>query len=201
MHINQLNDRQHEQQAVVHAGVDLSCHDCHAAALDTHQPQERFTDLLAPRDSESALKPLSSPFSQNTSPFKQPVACSSSSAAQQRKYSWAKVTVTSAAQLKSLVQHTLRKRHTASTAINDKSSRSHVIVTITVEQRRQVFETGDAGLEPAAASDEGSRRVSSSNSSTAAETVDTDLPADCGSSECDSISVCGASPVTTYLIG
>lgn len=46
----------------------------------------------------------------------------------------------SSSETKALVQHVLRKRHTASTCLNDKSSRSHVIVTITLEQRKAIIE-------------------------------------------------------------
>lgn len=67
-------------------------------------------------------------------------SASASSAAAASKYSWQKVTLNSSSEMKSLVQHVLRKRHTASTCLNDKSSRSHVIVTITLEQRKAISE-------------------------------------------------------------
>jgi hypothetical protein len=109
--------------------------------------QERFTDLLA----ASAHPPPPSGISSNSGSFSsgsgQHTARSvlgrprpHSRQAMPARYSWQKVTLGSSSETKALIQQVLRKRHTASTCLNDKSSRSHVIVTITLEQRKAISE-------------------------------------------------------------
>lgn len=115
--------------------------------------QERFTDLLA----ASAHPPASSSGSFNSSSSFSSGGGSSSHLhaprsmhsrpqpahhrqPSQSKYSWQKVTLHSSSEMKALIQHVLRKRHTASTCLNDKSSRSHVIITVALEQSKAITE-------------------------------------------------------------
>lgn len=98
----------------------------------------------------------------------------------QSNYSWTKATLGNSAEMKELVHRTLRKRHTANTALNEKSSRSHAIITIMLEQRKQVFEhkhlAGEASDAPGSGiacghrSSEGSTAEADNGSKAAADT-------------------------------
>jgi hypothetical protein len=170
--------------------------------------QERFTDLLA----ASAHPPSSSSSSiashhggARSVHFRPPVHHRHVSAP--TKYNWQKVTLTNSTEMKALVQHVLRKRHTASTTLNEKSSRSHVIVTITLEQRKAIIEhTYAEGEEPpcssansitsAAASSSIGGSLSDLSSLKHTDSIETRSVQDDTASEAGS-----AAPVDTYLIG
>jgi len=114
---------------------------CYCAQIYVSGLQERFTDLLAasahpPTPINSRSSSSSSLHGARSTHVKPPLHRQAS----QTKYNWQKVTLNSSSETKALVQHVLRKRHTASTCLNDKSSRSHVIVTITLEQRKAIIE-------------------------------------------------------------
>lgn len=103
--------------------------------------------------------------------------------------------------MKSLVQHVLRKRHTASTCLNDKSSRSHVIVTITLEQRKAIIEhTYAEGEEPpcSSASSVTSSSISDLSSLRHLDSVETRSVQEDAASEAGSTA---PAAVDTYLIG
>jgi len=54
----------------------------------------------------------------------------------QHRYSCQSISVTSSAAAQSLIHQGLRRRHTAATALNPDSSRSHALITITLQQLR-----------------------------------------------------------------
>lgn len=184
----------------------------HYCCCCRHVLQERFTDLLAasahpPATSSSSSQHLGA----RSVNFRHPLQHRQAAAS---KYSWQKVTLTNSEEMKTLVQHVLRKRHTASTCLNDKSSRSHVIVTITLEQRKAIIEHKYAEDEEPP----GSSASSMTSASTATGAGGSMLAAGAGSLsdlsslrqqdssdvrsvQDDAASEGSAAPVDTYLIG
>lgn len=178
--------------------------------------QERFTDLLAasahppPAGSNNSSGGGGSHHGARSVHFRPPLHHHRHAAAPV-KYSWRKVTLTNSTEMKALVQHVLRKRHTASTCLNDKSSRSHVIVTITLEQRKAINEhtyaaaEGDeppcssaSSLTVAAASSSIGGSTSDLSSLRHLDSVETRSVQDDAASEAGSAA---AAPADTYLIG
>lgn len=175
--------------------------------------QERFTDLLAASARPPAHPPHSSS-SGGTSSHSHLFGSrgvhlrhtiSHRHAAAPVKYNEQKVTITSGEDMKELVQHVLLKRQTAATCINERSSRSHVIVTIELEQRRAITERTFADDEEPGCSSAGSMVSSCAPSVSAGSMADlsslkqqdsVDARSDAGS-EAGSV----APAVTTYLIG
>jgi hypothetical protein len=182
--------------------------------------QERFTDLLAasahpPTTGSSGGGGSSVGGGSHLGPrsvhFRPPLHHHRHAAAP-TKYSWQKVTLTNSSEMKALVQHVLRKRHTASTCLNDKSSRSHVIVTITLEQRKAINEHTYAaaeGDEPPCSSASSLTSAAATSSSIGGSTADLSSLRQLDSVETrsvqdDAASEAGsaaAAPVDTYLIG
>ena len=130
----------------------------------------------------------------------------------QTKYSEQKVTLSSSVDMKAMLQHVLRKRRTASTCLNDKSSRSHVIITIALEQRKAIIEhkfTDDEEPPQSSASSVVSMSVASSSVLAASCGSISELSgvrrldaADTRSVQEDAESEAGvAAPLDTYLIG
>lgn len=117
---------------------------------------------------------------------------------QRQQYTWHKATLTSAAEMKALVHSVLRKRRTASTCLNDKSSRSHVIVSITLQQQvqQQQGSAHDAGgmSSPLQSCDQDATETCS----TAGDdpTMTDEVGSDAGS-----VAAASVAGVSTYLIG
>ncbi|KAF8065656.1 KIN4A [Scenedesmus sp. PABB004] len=175
---------------------------------------ERFTDLLAvreqaaavaaAREAEAACGAAAGARRPGAAPPRAPQlaaaaasagAASSSSSSPRAKYSRREVPVTSAAQLKELVARTLRKRRTAATCINDRSSRSHAIVTITLEQCVTLRAAGSA---PGSGAGSPAGGTPSPRGGDGSEEPDTPRGAVASS---DGGSDAGVAPVSTYLIG
>lgn len=166
--------------------------------------QEQFTDLLAPMDPAASKPPPSVHF---RTPHKRQQPSGS-------KYKWQTKEVNSGKELRELVHHTLRKRHTAQTILNKKSSRSHVIVTLSLEQRIPVFSekhtagalgSGSSSSSSPAGSTMGSSMASAEYGQDAAAaggpTV-MDSPRGSGSAgDCSSSDAGSFAGVTTYLLG
>jgi hypothetical protein len=129
-----------------------------------------------------------------------------------------KVTVRTAAsadELKALVHARLLKRRIASTSVNDKSSRSHVIITISVEQRKQVAERrtsqcAAAGLcsppppsppPRAAVAAGGDAAAAAWGAGSCVDASDTQSVAEDFASVADSDAGSDAGGISTYLIG
>lgn len=181
--------------------------------------QERFTDLLAGSARPPAHPPHSSGGGSGSSSHSHLFgsrgvhlrhALHHRHAAAPVKYNEQKVTITSGEDMKELVQHVLLKRQTAATCINERSSRSHVIITIELEQRKAITERKFAEDEEPGCSSGGSVVSSCSAAPSASggsmadlsslrhqDSVDARSVQDDAGSEAGSV----APAVTTYLIG
>ncbi|WIA31445.1 hypothetical protein OEZ86_002342 [Tetradesmus obliquus] len=133
---------------------------------------EKSTDLLAALPRRAALQASRAAPTHSVELKRKGISSSSSSNTGPLLALEEKI-VRSSKQLKELVQSALRKRKTSATALNYNSSRSHVIITITVQQRKRIGSNGAAGVDDGdggsspASSPGASRRCSSSGSVTA----------------------------------
>uniref|UniRef100_A0A383WJD2 Kinesin motor domain-containing protein n=1 Tax=Tetradesmus obliquus TaxID=3088 RepID=A0A383WJD2_TETOB len=135
---------------------------------------ENFTDLVAALPGQAAVQPiLATPRHSAKLTTKSSSSSSSNSSKGPARLLEGKE-VRSSKELKQLVHAALRKRKTAATVLNETSSRSHAIITLTLQQRKRVSSDGvavsdddDSDSSPASspgASRAASRRCSSSGS-------------------------------------
>ncbi|WIA11360.1 hypothetical protein OEZ85_011481 [Tetradesmus obliquus] len=137
------------------------------------QYNEKCTDLLAALPRRAALQASRAAPTHSVELNRKGISSSSSSSNTGPLLALEEKIVRSSKQLKELVQSALRKRKTSATALNYNSSRWHVIITITVQQRKRIGSIGAAGVADGdggsspASSPGASRRCSSSGSVTA----------------------------------
>lgn len=168
--------------------------------------QENFTDLVAALPGQAAVQPILATPRQTAKLTTKSSSSSNSSKGPARLLEGKEVR--SSKELKQLVHAALRKRKTAATVLNETSSRSHAIITLTLQQRKRVRSDGvaisdddDSDSSPASspgASRAASRRCSSSGSLNA---EGSSAALESPRSEGDAAGKAGDDGVFTYLTG
>ncbi|WIA31447.1 hypothetical protein OEZ86_002342 [Tetradesmus obliquus] len=167
---------------------------------------ENFMDLVAALPGQAAVQPILATPRQSAKLTTKSSSSSNSSKGPARLLEGKEVR--SSKELKQLVHAALRKRKTAATVLNETSSRSHAIITLTLQQRKRVRSDGvaisdddDSDSSPASspgASRAASRRCSSSGSLNA---EGSSAALESPRSEGDAAGKAGDDGVFTYLTG
>lgn len=172
----------------------------HSGVAALFYMQETFTDLLVASDPGKRPLTAATPGKPPSTPRQPP----STPRQQTHKYKATELEVSSKTQLDAVLHRSLRKRRTAQTCLNELSSRSHVVVTLTLTQHVPVLQ--GTGLQHAAANSSSSAGASGSSSPVSRSSSgqlsrqDDVCTTEDGASDCSS-EAGAVAPITTYLIG